>query len=385
MRELRQIAAVLYIGIGSLRERYSTALVIVIGMACVVGVLTSMLSLTAGMAAAYLGPLDATRALVWADHAVFNQSLSLKPEDIATILDAPGIAKNPDGILLADAEFMMATLPLEGYAAGSLQVRGMGPAGVALRPQFKVVAGRMFRPGARELVVGVGGARKFGLGVGSQVRLRDGSWPIVGVFSCGTDIIESHLVGDAATLMAARRAAGFSQVLAQLTSADAYPAFQRWLVENRALSVVVERKADYDRRELGANATFFTRMAYVTAAIMALGALFGILNIMYGVVRARTREIGTLRAIGFGAAPVALSVLLEAILLAAIGATIGGGLAWMTFDGRDVWAWGAFKLRMPPSLWLLGLAWSVITASVGGLLPALRAGRLTPVQALRAE
>ncbi len=385
MSELRQIAAVLHIGIGSLPQRYTTALVIVIGMACVVGVLTSMLSLTAGMAKAYLRPRDATRAIVWADHAVFDQSLSLKPDDIATILDAPGIAKGPDGALLADAEFMMNTLPLEGYAAGSLQIRGMGRAGVALRPEFTVVTGRMFRPGARELVAGLGAARKFGLGVGSQIRLKDGAWPVVGVFSCGTDIIESHLAGDAVTLMAARRAAGFADVIAQLASAGAYPAFQKWLVENPALSVAVERKTDYDRRALGEYTTLFTQMAYVISAIMALGALFGVLKIMYGAVRTRTREIGTLRAIGFGAAPVVLSVLLEASLLAALGALIGAVTAWILFDGRDIWVWGAFKLHLPPSVWLLGLAWSVITALLGGLLPALRAGRLKPVEALRAE
>jgi putative ABC transport system permease protein len=384
MSELRQIVAVGYIGIASLRERYTTALVIVIGTACVVGVLTSMLSLTAGMAGAYLRPRDAIRAMVWADHAVFDRSLSLKPEDIATILDAPGIAQAPDGTLLVDAEFMMDILPLAGYAAGTLQVHGMGATGLALRPEFQIVAGRTFRAGARELIVGVGAARKFGLGVGRQIRLRDGNWPVVGVFSCGTDIIESHLVGDAATLMAARRGAGFAYVIAQLASADAYPAFQKWLAENPALSVTVERKTDYDRRELGVYAAFFTRMAYVIGAIMALGALFGVLKIMYGAVRTRTREIGTLRAIGFGAAPVALSVLLEATLLAAVGALIGAVLAWIIFDGRDIWVLGAFKLHMPPSLWLLGLAWSAITALLGGLLPALRAGRLTPVEALRA-
>ena len=385
MSSLHQIAAILYIGLGSLRERYTTALVIVVGTACVVAVLTSMLSLTAGMAKAYLRPGDATRAVVWGDHAVFDQSRDLQPEDIATILNAPGIAKGPGGTLLADGEFMMYTLPLEGHAAGSLQIRGMGPTGIALRPEFKIVAGRMFRPGARELLVGVGAARKFGLGLGSQIRLRDGTWPVVGVFACGTDLIESRLVGDALTLMGARRGVGFAQVIAQLASADAYPAFEKWLVTNPALSVAVERKADYDRRALGVYANFFARMAYVVGAIMALGALFGVLKVMYGAVRARTREIGTLRALGFGAAPVALSVLLEASLLAAIGALIGTVLAWMIFDGRDIWIWGAFKLRVPPSLWLLGLSWSLITALLGGLLPAVRAGRLTPVEALRAE
>ncbi len=133
------------------------------------------------------------------------------------------------------------------------------------------------------------------------------------------------------------------------------------------------------------NTAFFTRMAYVIGAIMALGALFGVVKIMYAAVRARTREIGTLRAIGFGATPVALSVLLEAALLGAIGGLLGSAIAWLIFDGREVWVWGAFSLRVSPPLWVLGFVWALITSLLGGLLPALRAGRLPPFEALRAE
>lgn len=385
MSVLRQIAAVCLIAVGSLRERYATALVVVLGMACVVGVLTSMLSLTAGLARAYARPEDATRAVVWARHAAFDQSRSLHPGVIGTILDAPGIARGADGVPLADAEFLMRIPPLEGFAAGSLQLRGIGPAGLALRPAFRVVAGHIFRAGTRELVAGVGAARKFGLTVGSEVRLRDGVWPIVGIFSCGADIVESYLVGDAITVMAARRRAGFAQVLVQLEDARAYPKFQAWLMGNPALSVFVERKTDYDLRELGVTTAFFTRMAYVIGMIMALGALFGTVKIMYAAVRARTREIGTLRALGFGATPVALSVLVEAALLGAIGALSGAAIAWLIFDGREMWVWGAFKLHVSPSLWALGLVWALVTSLLGGLFPALRAGRLPPFEALRAE
>ena len=233
--------------------------------------------------------------------------------------------------------------------------------------------------------MGVGAARKLGLGVGSEVRLRDGKWPIVGVFSCGGDIIESYLVGDARTVMAARRRAGFAQVIAQLVDAKAYPEFQTWLTENPALSVSVERKTDYDLRTAGVSTAFFTRMAYVIGAIMALGALIGVVKIMYGAVRARTREIGTLRAIGFGATPVVMSVLAEAVLLGAIGALLGAAIAWLILDDRDMWVWGAFKLRVSPALWLLGLVWALITSLLGGLFPALRAGRLPPADALRTE
>jgi len=386
MSGLRQTAAVCLIGIGTLRERYATALVIVVGMACVVGVLTSMLSVTAGFARAFVRPEDATLAMVWrGEGSRFDQARGLQPDAVATIMDAPGIARSPDGAPLADGEFLMWIPPIEGFAAGSLQVRGVGPAGIALRPAFRIVAGHMFRAGARELVVGVGAARKFGLTVGSEVRLRDGPWPIVGIFSCGADIIESYLVGDAITVMAARRRAGFAEVIAQLADAGAYPGFRRWLMENPALSVYVERKTDYDLRELGINTSFFTRMSYVIGAIIALGALFGVVKIMYAAVRARTREIGTLRAIGFGATPVVVSVLAEAALLGAIGALLGAAIAWLMFNGREMWVWGAFRLRVAPSLWMLGLVWAVVSSLLGGLLPALRAGRLPPVEALRVE
>jgi len=386
MSGLRQIVAVGLIGIGSLRERYATALVVVVGMACVVGVLTSMLSVTAGLARAYLRPEDAKRAMVWGGRNTFDQSRSLHPDAIGTILEAPGIARDPDGKPLADPEFLMRIPPVEGFVAGSLQLRGVGPAGIELRPAFRIVAGHMFRTGTRELVVGVGAAGKFGLNVGSEVRLRDGTWPIVGVFSCGADILESYLVGDAITVMSARRRAGFAQVIVQLVDAKAYPAFEAWLTGNPALSsVYVERKTDYDLRELGMNTLFFTRMAFVIGAIMALGALFGVVKIMSAAVRARTREIGTLRAIGFGATPVALSVLVEAALLGASGAFIGAAVAWLIFDGREMWVWGAFKLRVSPSLWVLGLVWALVTSLLGGLYPALRAARLAPFEALRAE
>jgi len=383
MTELRQIATVCLISIRSLGERFATASVIVVGMACVVGILTSLLSLTAGLTDAYVRPEDVTRVIVWHEGADFDQSRSLKPNMIDTILDAPGIANGPDGKKLADAEFLM-RLPLEGFAGGSLNLRGVGPGGLALRPAFKIVAGHLFRPGTRELVAGAGAARKFGLTVGSEVRMRDGSWPIVGIFRCGGDIIESHLVGDANTVMAARRFPGFSQVIVQLLHAQAYPKFQQWLLENPSLSVSVERKTDYDLRMVGSDTAFFTRMAYVIGAIMALGALFGVVKIMYGAVRARTREIGTLRAIGFGATPVALSVLVEAALLGAIGALIGTSIAWLIFDGREMWVWGAFKLRVSPSLWVLGLIWALTTSFLGGFFPALRAAQVPPSEALRA-
>ena len=290
LRSLRQIAALFVIAVGGLRERYASAIVIVIGMACVVGVLTSMLSLTAGLMSAYLRPGDARRAIVWEKNADFDQYHGLVPDDIAWIRGTPGIAKGPDGAPMADGEYMM-WVPLEGFSPGSLQLRGIGPAGVALRPCFRIVAGHPVRAGMRELIVGLGAARKFGLGIGSQVRLRDGNWPIVGVFSCGADIIESYLLGDAVTVMAARRRSGYAQVFVQLVDAEAYPAFKRALESDPAIPLSVERKTEYDRRIVGSATAFFTRMSYIIVLIIALGSLFGVVKIMYGsCARARTRS-----------------------------------------------------------------------------------------------
>jgi putative ABC transport system permease protein len=384
MSELRQIVAVIRIGLGSLRNRYATAMVIVIGMASVVGVLTSMLSLTSGMTRAYYAPEDARRAVVWAGTANFDQSRSLQRDVIGTILGAPGIATGSDGAPLADAEFLMRLPTLEGFADGSLNLRGLSGAGLAMRPAFRVVAGRMFQAGRRELLVGAGALRKFGLGVGAEVRLIDGDWPIVGVFTDRGDILESYLVGDADTIMGATRRHGYAQVMAQLSNAGAYPKFAAWLTENPALAVSVERKSDYDLRQLGSQSAFFTHMAYLIGAIMALGAMFGVVKIMYATVRARTREIGTLRAMGFGAAPVAASVLAEAALLGVVGALLGTVIAWLVFEGREMWVWGSFRLHVSANLWALGLLWALVTSLVGGLTPALRAARLPASEALRA-
>lgn len=383
MSTLRQFVAVSLMGLGSLKDRFTTALVIVVGMASVVGVLTSMLSVTAGMARSYVMPGDNARALVWAGTANFDQSQSLHREFIGTILNAPGIAKGADGRPLADAEFGMWLPHPDGFADGSLQLRGFGPAGLAIRPEFTIVSGHIFHTGKRELVAGVGAVKRFGLTVGSTVHLQDGDWPIVGIFRCRGEILESYIVGDADTLMAATRRHGYSQVAAQLTNAAAYQPFEAWLTADPALRLSVERKSDYDLRQLGTQIGFFTRMAYLIGAIMAIGALFGVTKIMYSVVRARTREIGTLRAIGFGASPVAASIMVEAALLGMTGALLGTLLAWMALDGHAIWVGGAFRLRVAPQLLGLGMLWALASTIIGGLFPALRAANLQAYEALR--
>jgi putative ABC transport system permease protein len=381
---LKQNFVVCAIGLRTLPERGSTALVIIVGTACVVGVLLSMLSVTVGMTRAFEAGGDASRAIVRTQGTIREWGTELSRAEVGTIMNAPGIARGSDGRPLADAEMVMSLLPPKGFVQGSLQLRIFGRAGTALHPQFRILSGRMFRAGAQEVVVGIAAARRFGFAAGGKVVMPGGEWPIVGVFSSGGELLESRFVGDAETVLSTARLNGFSSVVAQLVDASAYPAFEAWLTTNPTLTVDVERQTDFNARQAGREAQLFTRISYGIGVIMGLGALFGTVKIMYAAVRARTREIGTLRALGFGGVPVAVSVLLESMLLSLAGAALGGVIAWLIFDGREFYSWGAYQFRVSPALLALGLGWGLIIALLGGLPPALRAARLPTVEVLRA-
>lgn len=384
MKVLRQTLAVTAIGISTLPQRRGTTLVIFIGMMSVVAVLLSMLSITEGITSAYVLPADPALAVVMDRAIPYEGTSNISRAVYDTILAAPGIAQRPDGTLLADGELRVFVPPVEGFVSGSLAIRGIGPLGATLQPRLRLLEGRMFRAGAQELVIGRNIARKFALPLGSRVSAPGGEWPIVGVFSDEGSRVESFLLGDADTVMSAVRQAKYGWVLVRLQSPTAFPAFERWLRTNPTMSVLAERLADHERRLAGADFGLFVRMTYCIALIMALGALFGTVKNMYAAVRARTREIGTLRALGYGALPVATSILVEAVLISALGALAGALLAWIAFDGREVYIWGIFKLRVSAGLLALGLAWSTVVALLGGLFPALRAARIPAAEALRA-
>jgi putative ABC transport system permease protein len=384
MNVLRQIAAVSAIGIRSLPQRRSTATVIVVGTGCVVGVLVSMLSVTVGMTRAYQAGGSPSRAIVYSKGRNWEWGNGISREAVNTILNAPGIAKSAGSKPIADAEMQMTLLPPEGFVQGTFSLRVFGPAGTAVHPQFRIVSGRMFRPGAQEMVVGLRVARRFALAVGSKVVMPQGEWPIVGIFSSGGEGLEGQFVADADTVMSAAGVDGFGSVTAQLTDANAYPAFEVWLNSNPTLTVDVERQTDYNLRQAGRQTQFFTLMSYGIGVVMALGALFGTARIMFAVVRARTHDIGTLRAIGFGGAPVAAWVLAESVALSVAGALVGAGIARLLFEGREIPAWGFFTLHVSPQLLALGLLWGAAIALLGGALPAIRAARLPAVEALRA-
>jgi len=391
MRLLVQMRVVARLSLSTLWLRKGSSLVIVVCMACVVGVLLSVLSVTAGLFRAYNIAGSPGRAIVFSSDAYPAQGgraeeASHIPQDaVGVLVGAPGIARSPDGKPLMEAESLALLPPVEGFAFGSLFVRGVGANSLTMRPEFKITSGRLFQPGLHELIVGVGAEGMFSLKVGDRIIMSDGEWPIVGAFSASGGIIESQLIGDAATVMSAvQRTTSFNSVLVQLESPAAFDTFRNWVTSNPALNLSTERQSDYYRQAARRFAAFFTAVAYIVGVIMALGALFGSVKILHAAVDSRAREIATLRAIGYDALPVATSVVLEAVLLSLIGALIGAWIARILFDGKLEAIFNAvFTLSVSPGLIALGVGWALLLAILGGLTPAVRSARLPVADALR--
>ena len=384
MNLLRQILMVSTIGVSTLPQRRGTSFVIVAGVACVVAVLISMLSIAVGQTRMSLSGGGRDRAIIQPKNVTGESNSNLGQDQIGMVINAPGIARAPDGSALADPEFQMGIMPPLGTFGDPLEIRGVGPTGIKIRDEFRIESGRMFRSGTQELIIGIGAAKVLGLKIGDKVLMPGGFWPIVGTFSNGGDASEGVFFTDAQTLLSVTKRKGYASVIAKLASPESFDAMHNWIASNPVLSLKSERVSDYFLRSGGKQLVLLTRATYVIGVIMALGALFGATQIMYAAVRARTREIGTLRALGFGGAAVAGSVLIEAMLLALIGAALGTLVAWLAFDGRVVYSGGVFRLHVSAPLLALGLAWGAAIALLGGLFPAIRAGRLEAAKALRA-
>jgi putative ABC transport system permease protein len=384
LRFLNQSAVVLSLGLASLPQRKWPSLAIITSMACVIGVLLSMLSFTTGMLRAYRAGGDPGLAIVLSPDNHTEYGNGIPAGAIGTILDAPGIARGADGHPLADGEVLFWVPPMESHFTGSPELRGIGAAGLALRPHLRIAAGRMFRSGRQELIVGAGAARAYHLHIGDKITLPGGEWPIVGVFTDDGSILEGQLVGDVITLASAAHMSGFGSVLVRLARPKAFDAFANWLASNPVLKVTVERQSHYAARTVNLYTAFFTDITYLVAAIMAIGALFATVKLSYATVSARTHEIATLRAIGYQPLPVAVSVLLETAMLSLVAAISGGAVAWLLFDGRLVAdIHNVFDLSVSPRLFAIGIGWALTLAVLGGLPPAIRAARLTVAQAHR--
>lgn len=387
-----QTAAVTALNLKTLPTRFWSSLVIVLGVAGVVGVVVSVLAMVTGLTTSVEHAGRPDRVIVLRGGSDNELSSTLSRDSVTTILDAPGVRHDAAGRAVGSADVVtLLSRPMRSSGTdANVTLRGVGPQGLALRPEVRLVQGRMFQPGVHELVVGQGAQKQFsGLDIGSRVTLRDTVWTVVGVFSSGGDAHESEILADADTLLSAYRRNLFQSVTLQLDSPAAFTAFKGALTSNPQLSVEVFRETDYLAKLSASLTTLMNLTARVVGSIMAFGAVFGALNTMYSAVSARTVEIATLRAIGFGGMSIVASVLTEALLLSLFGGGVGAFFAWLFFNGQGVNALGGnfsqlvFRLSVTPALMVQGVAWAMAIGFLGGLFPALRAARMPVVEALR--
>ena len=393
MSALSQITSVSAMNLRSVPQRLGTSLVIVIGIAGVVAVMLSVLAMSMGILKTISNTGRDDRAIVVRSGSQDELGSALTREQGITIMDAPGVKRDAAGKPIATAETItVVDLPTAaGDSWANVTVRGVGPKLFEVRPEVKIVAGRMLRPAVNELIVGAKALSQFPtLAVGKHIKFTGGQWEIVGVFASDGDRHESEIFGDAETVMSAVRRNGYQPVTVVLESRDSFEAFKTALTTNPTLSVDVKRESDFFAEASKPLARVLSIVAYVIGGIMAVGALFGALNTMYSAVSARGKEIATLRALGFGAASVVISVFVEAVTLAVLGAALGAFAAWLFFDGNVVSTSGGgvaqivFALALTPGLIAVGVIWACAIGLVGGLFPAVRAARVPVATALRA-
>jgi len=389
----KQFWAVSLMSLQTLPQRMGASSVIVVGIAGVVAVLISVLAMGVGFRHTLADGGRADRAIILRGGSDAELNSSLTRSDVDTIGNAPGIAKDAEGKALLSNELVtVVNIPkIDTGSDSNITLRGVGLRLAQVRPELIITAGRMFQPAVRELIAGVGAAKQFrGLTPGSVLHFRNADWTVTGVFTSNGDIHESELMADVDTVGSATQRTGYSSAIALLTSADAFTEFKDALTTDPQLKVDVQREPDYYAAQSKALTKAINVVGNTVAVIMAIGAVFGALNSMYSAVAARGMEIATLRAIGFGAFPVLLSVMLEALILSLLGGLIGAALAWVLFNGHSVSTLGGafaqvvFKLTVTRMLIVTGILWACIIGIVGGLFPALRAARLSVAEALRA-
>ncbi len=380
------------IGIASLPQRWGASSVIIVGIAGVVGVLVAMLAMGAGFEATLKQTGNETTAILLRGGSQAETNSVITRDQSPLIGSLPGIAKDAQGRAVVSGELsQVVNLPTASTGEdANAQFRGVSDAAWTIRPTIKIVEGRKFNVGVREIVVGQGAKKQYrGLDVGRTITLGSQDWTVVGVFAAG-DAFDSELWTDIETLSSAYDRRAYQSVTVGLDGKDGFAKLKAALDNDPRLKLDVQTTQDYYSKQTAGLTKLITILSTVIGAIMAIGAVFGALNTMYAAVAGRAREIATMRAIGFRGLPVVMAVMLETMLLALLGGVLGGLIAWAIFNGYSVATLGSnfsqvvFQFKVTPELLWSGLKWALGIGLVGGLFPALRAARLPITQALRA-
>jgi putative ABC transport system permease protein len=377
----------------SLKVRWTSTVVAILGIAGTAGVFVAMLSLARGFRATLVASGSPTNAIITRAGATSEMMSAVNLEQIHVIEDGPGVARGNNGPLISPEVVVIAAFPLKSSGTdANVQVRGVSGKALEVRQGIKMTAGRFFQPGLNELVVGrnVAGAYQ-GLELGNTVKFGGGTWTVVGVFDAGGSAFDSELWADANVLdqVYKRPQNVFQSVTVRLKSADSLTAFKDAISVDPRMTVQIDREIEYYDKQSRALSTLITVLGSMVALIMGVGAVFGALNTMYSAVSERSREIATMRAIGFGSVSIVTSFLFEALCIAALGGLVGclivlplnglttGAMNWQTFSHM------VFAFRITPSLLLTGFIFALIMGIVGGVPPAIRASRTRIAYALR--
>jgi len=326
---ITQVATVVGFGLQTIPQRKGSVAAAALGIAGVVAVLIGVLSIAQGFRQVMTQSGDPGAALVFRSGSDSEMTSGLSQEEVRVIADAPGIARTPEGPLASAELFVIINLPKRSSGTdANVPFRGVEPAAFRVRENLRFLEGRAFEPGKNEIIAGRGASTQFsGLDLGARVRIGQADWTVVGIFSANGSIAESEIWTDARGLQAAyRRGTTYQSVWVRLTSPDAFEEFKDTLTADPRVQTKVLRQTEYFEEQSQLIYRLVSGLGVLIASMMALGAVFGALNTMYTAVASRTREIATLRALGFGTSPVVASILLESLIVAIAGG-LGGGLS----------------------------------------------------------
>jgi len=390
---ISQTIAVTALNLRTIPQRLGSSGVAIVGIAGVVVVLVSVLSIASGFTAAMRDSGSPTRALVMRSGADSEMTSGLAGPEVDVIKQVAGIRHEGQTPLASAELYVIIDLPKKSTnTSANVPMRGVDRVAQQVRNEASIVEGRMFEFGTNEIIVGRGASRQFaGLTVGNELRSGQNTWKVVGVFEADGGVSETELWCDVRVLQGAyRRGNTYQIVLARLDSSDSFNTFRDALTSNPQVNVQVRRETEYYAQQSRTLSSLIQGVGFGIAALMGVGAVFGAILTMYTAVSTRSREIATLRAVGFNTTSVVISVLAESLVLAAIGGIIGGLAAYLGFNGYQTstmnfqtFSQVAFAFQVTPRLLVLGLIYALVMGLVGGLFPAIRAARLPIPTALR--
>ena len=392
---IRQCQAVTRYNLETIWERRAVSAVAIFGIAGVVGVMVAVLSMAAGFRSVVTGQARDDVAVVLRSGATGESDSILNHQDVQVLWEAPGVARGPEGPLVSPELFVIIDRKKIGAGTdANVPLRGVEASGFALREAFEIVEGRNFEPGRNEVIVGDGAAGAFeGLLVGDRIDVGRASWEVVGRFTAGGGVAESEIWTDTRVLQQMyQRGNSWNVALVRLRDAEVFDAFEAALTDDPRVSLGARRQTAYMAAQSEPIEVFISVVGWIIVVMMSAGAVFAALNTMYAAVSSRSREIATLRALGFSRLPVVVSVMIESLVFGLIGALVGGAASWFLFDGFRAatinWAsfsQVAFAFEVTPELLVQGITLALVIGTIGGFLPAVGAARRSVVGALREQ